>query len=128
MLKLDKNFLNYLLENKIKKVKIFFYKAGCSWTKIDVIFDDFLEKDLLNIMSIWEVKIFVEENDKEKFENGVITRTIIADHTWAEKIRYVFINKDIKERCGCGSSFSFEKKVPKIDLNKLKDLKKNFGK
>jgi len=34
----------------------------------------------------------------------------------------------VKDRCGCGSSFSFDKKEVKIDLSKLKDLKNNFKK
>ena len=45
-----------------------------------------------------------------------------------EKNRYIFSNEKILDRCGCGTSFSFEKKKVKIDLEKLKKLKENFWK
>ena len=72
--------------------------------------------------------VYVNKSDKEKFNWAIITKTITADHTWKEKIRYIFSNEKVKERCGCWSSFSFEKKVPKIDLSKLKEMKNKFKK
>ena len=46
---------------------------------------------------------------------------------WARE-KYIFSNPKIQDRCGCGTSFSFEKKVPKIDLEKLRLLKDRFWK
>lgn len=126
---LDKNFVNFLEEKNIWKIKIFFYEAGCSGLKIDVIFDDFdILEDLEKIQNIWKTEIFIEKKDKNKFENAKIMRTIKADHTWNEKIRYIFLTEKIKDRCGCWSSFSFEKKKPKINFENLKNLKNNFKK
>lgn len=158
MLTLDKKFLEYLREKSIEKIKIFFYEAWCSGKKVDVLFDDFetewLEKIPLFFLSNkdfssllwegtensssrkgevseggWEWIIYLQPEETPYFENAKITRTVRADHTGKEKIRYIFTNTEVvKDRCGCGSSFSFEKKKPKIDLSKLKDMKKNFGK
>jgi hypothetical protein len=49
-------------------------------------------------------------------------------HLQGAKDKYIFSNPKIQDRCGCGTSFSFEKKVPKIDLDKLRLLKDRFGK
>jgi hypothetical protein len=43
------------------------------------------------------------------------------------KTRYIYASEKVLDRCGCGSSFWFEKKKPKIDLAKLKDLKTRFN-
>ena len=40
MLKLDKNTLKYFNERNAEKIKVFFYGAGCSGTKVDVV-DEF---------------------------------------------------------------------------------------
>lgn len=127
---LDKNFLKFLEEKKVEKIKIFFYEAWCSGLKIDILFDDFeISENLEEFENIWNLRIFVEKKDKQKFENAQIIRTVKADHTWVEKVRFMFLNTNlVKDRCGCGSSFSFEKKKPKINFENLKNLKKNFGK
>lgn len=129
-LSLDKNFLKFLEEKNTEKIKIFFYEAGCSGLKINVLFDDFeITSDLQEFENIWNIKIFVEKKDTEKFENSQIIRTIKSDHTWVEKVRFMFLNTAlVKDRCGCGSSFSFEKKKPKINFENLKNLKNNFKK
>lgn len=129
-LNLDKNFLKFLEEKNTKKIKIFFYEAGCSWLKIDILFDDFeISEDLEKFENIWDLEIFVEKKDAEKFENANIIRTLKADHTWLEKVRFMFLNTNlVKDRCGCWSSFSFEKKKPKINFENLKNLKNLFWK
>lgn len=125
---LDKNFIKFLEEKNIKKIKIFFYEAWCSGLKIDILFDDFeILDDLEKFENIWNIEIFVEKKDKEKFENSQIIRTIKADHSWIEKVRFLFVNTNlVKDRCGCGSSFSFEKKKLNINFENLKNFKKNF--
>lgn len=74
------------------------------------------------------IQVYVPKIDAQYLENARITRTIKADHTGKEKIRYILSSSKVKERCGCGSSFSFEKKVPRIDTAKLKNLKFSFKK
>lgn len=128
MFKLDKNTVIDLQNRKVEKIFIFFYDSWCSWTKVNII-EDFeitenLEKLNLNI-TFW---VYVEKKDKYKFDWSTITKTITVDHTWKEKVRYIFSNKKVKDRCWCGSSFSFSEKKLKIDFEKLKDLKYNFKK
>lgn len=128
-MKLDKKTVLDLIERKVDKILVYFYEAWCSGTKVDIkedfIIDDNLEKLELSSSPFF---VYVEKKDFDKFKNAVITKTITADHTWKEKVRYIFNNEQIKDRCGCGSSFSFWKKAPKLDLSKLKDLKSNFKK
>lgn len=129
MLQLDKIFLKHLQETWAKKIKVFFYEAGCSGTKIDVAVDDFDTNDLMCISPLQEgIKIYIEPKDEENLDGARITRVVKADHTGQEKIRYIFSNEKILERCGCGTSFSFEKKAPRIDLEKLQELRNNFKK
>ncbi len=128
MFKLDKNTVLDLQERGVERIKIFFYDAWCSGSKVDISEDfklnDALEK--LDLNSSFDV--YVEKEDKEKFDGAIITRTIVADHTWKAKSRYIFSNQKVLDRCGCGTSFSFSKKKVKIDLEKLKMLKENFRK
>jgi Fe-S cluster assembly iron-binding protein IscA len=128
-MKLDKNTVLDLTSRKVEKILIFFYDAWCSWTKINIKEDFEINDDLEKLdLSSSPFLVYVEKKDKDKFKGAIITKTVTADHTWKEKIRYIFSNDEVKERCGCGSSFSFEKKEPIIDLKKLQDLKNNFKK
>lgn len=128
-MKLDKKTVLDLIERKVEKILVYFYDAWCSGTKVDIkedfIVDDNLEKLELSSSPFF---VYVEKKDKEKFDWAIITKTIVADHTWKEKNRYIFSNDKVLDRCGCGSSFSFEKKAPQIDLNKLKLLREKFKK
>ncbi|MDP2090245.1 MAG: hypothetical protein Q8K30_01485 [Candidatus Gracilibacteria bacterium] len=129
-MKLDKSTVLDLINRKVEKILVYFYDAGCSGTKVNIK----EEFDITNELQKMELKsspfdVYVEKIDADKFIGAVITKTVTADHTGKEKVRYIFSNEKIKERCGCGSSFSFgEKKKPKFDLSKLKDLKNNFKK
>ncbi len=124
---IDKQTLTDFKQNWVSHIKLYFYNAWCSGTKLDI------EKNpntkwLLRLTEIDWIEIFCNLIDKDKFENCSITRTISADHTWKEKIRYIYKSEKVKDRCGCWSSFSFGEKKLKIDLEKFKDLKKNFAK
>lgn len=148
MLTLDKKTITDFEKRGIKKIKIFFYAAGCSGTKIDITEDDFeIDESMLCLFSphaqggvregnvipyltspqrgkeLYPFDIYVEKKDIDKFENATITRTVKADHTWKEETRYIYSSEDVLDRCGCWTSFSFEKKKPKINLEKLKTLK-----
>ena len=127
-IKLDKNTIALFEEQKLEKIKIFFYDSWCSWTKVDISSDFEVDENLVEVENNYSFKIYLEKKDLSKFENCNITKTVVADHTWKEKIRYIFSSNKVKDRCGCGSSFSFDKKVPKIDLSKLKDMKNKFKK
>jgi hypothetical protein len=72
--------------------------------------------------------MYVEKKDADKFEDATITRLVKADHTGEAKPRYIYANDAIQDRCGCGTSFAFEKKKPKFDFTKLQYLKKDFPK
>lgn len=129
-MKLDKSTVLDLMNRKVEKILVYFYDAWCSGTKVNIK-DDFEITDELQKLELKSspFDVYVEKKDFDKFTGAVITKTISADHTWKEKIRYIFSNEKVKDRCGCWSSFSFwEKKKVKLDLSKLKDLKNNFKK
>lgn len=126
MLKLSQNIVDDLKSRKIEKIKIYFYGAWCSGTKVGIIESDF-EKNVLEKLSLdYIFEVYIEKIDKNKFENAIITMVETTDHTWKNKTSYIYSSEEIKERCGCGSSFSFEKKNPKLNLDKLKWLKNKF--
>jgi len=131
-MKLDKKLIAEIQEKWIEKIMVFFYDAGCSGNKIDIVFDDFEQKDLCSIFSSEDKKeinfqIYVEKKDEEKLKDCSITRIQKADHTGIVKSRYIFTSEKVLDRCGCGTSFAFEKKKPTIDLEKLKNLKARFN-
>ena len=127
ILKLDKNTVLDLENREIEKIFLYFYDAWCSGKKVDLKEEFEITNKLEKInLSLYNFDIYLEKEDKHKFENSTITKTFSKDHTWKEKIRYIFSNQKIKDRCGCGTSFSFEAKKIKLDLSKLRDLKSNF--
>ncbi|MCH8518592.1 hypothetical protein LAT59_02435 [Candidatus Gracilibacteria bacterium] len=127
MLQLDKKFLAELEESGVEKLKVFLYEAGCSGKKVGVEAEFDIDEDLEILESNFS-QIFIPHTDRVYLENGRLTRTSKADHTGKEKIRYIFTSEEIQDRCGCGTSFAFEKKKPKIDFEKLKNMKANFNK
>lgn len=147
MIKIDKKTLLEFQENWVKKIHVFFYEAGCSGTKVDIE-TDFDEKDLELVAIFPEldekakpvnnpplegegIKVFIKSEDTEKFDGAMVTKIREKSdnpHLQGAKDKYIFSNPKIQDRCGCGTSFSFEKKVPKIDLEKLRFLKDRFKK
>lgn len=129
MLKIDKNTISYFKWENAEKIKIFFYDSGCSGTKVNIISDFDIDESVEFFREEDWIKIYIEKIEKEKFENCSITRVSTADHTWKEKIRYIYSAEQVKWRCGCWSSFSFwEWKKVKLDLSKLKSFKNNLKK
>lgn len=126
MLQLDKQTVTELETTWVEKIKVFFYEAGCSGTKIDMSSDFDITDDVEELDSGYQFKIYVPHADRKYLENARITKTVKADHTGKEKIRYIFASDDVEDRCGCGTSFAFEKKAPKVDLQKLQKLRENF--
>ncbi len=128
-LKLDKNTLKYFGERNAEKIKVFFYDAGCSGMKVNIVDDFEIDESVEELEKNEWMRIFIDKRDNEKLENCTITRVVIADHTGKEKVRYIYKGEEVKWRCGCGSSFNFgEEKKPKLDLTKLRDFKSNFKK
>lgn len=116
---------------QVKKIKLFFFWGGCSGTKLDVVEEFEIDASLfLTGGHNYPFDIYVEEKDKEKFDGAIITKLEKIDpknpHLAGGKIAYIFTNEKVKERCGCGTSFSFEKKKVKWDIEKLKKLKGSF--
>lgn len=130
MLKIDKNTILDFEKKWVKKVKIFFYSAGCSGTKVDIMLDDFdqAQEELLLLESDTTFQVFASKEDAVKLGQATITRLLKADHTWEAKPRYIYSNDAVVERCSCGTSFAFEKKKPTFDFSKLKSLKQNIVK
>ncbi len=155
MLEFDKKFLAELETTWVQKLKVFFIEAGCSGTKIQMetefeVTDDLVEIPLSLNPSLPEgereeknlspnggkmsegqiggIHIYAPNTDKKFLENANITRVMKADHTGIEQTRYIFTSDEVEERCGCGTSFAFEKSVPTIDVEKLKSLRKDFRK
>jgi Fe-S cluster assembly iron-binding protein IscA len=85
-----------------------------------------LDDEIEKIESEYCFDVYVPKTDKKYLENARITRTITADHTGIEQVRYIFASEEVEDRCGCGTSFAFEKPAPKIDLEKLKKMRENF--
>jgi len=135
MLQLDNKFLAELQASWVQKLKIFLYEAGCSWKKVWVetefeVTDDLEISELGTgtLVPVPGIQIYIPKTDIAHLENGRITKTVKADHTWKEKIRYIFTSDEIQDRCWCGTSFAFEKKKPRIDFDKLKNIKAVFSK
>lgn len=125
-LKLDKNTVNLFKEKWSKNILVYFYDAWCSGTKIDLTDDFEITDDLIILKNENQINIYVKKSEKDYLENWIIAKVTKKDHTWKEKIRYILKSEKIKDRCSCWSSFSFSKKKPKINIEKLKNLKNNF--
>ncbi len=126
MLQLDKKTVSEFENAGVKQLKVFFYEAGCSGNKIDMLTDFEITDELEQIKSEYLFDIYIPKTDKIHLENAKITRVVKADHTGQEQVRYIFTSEEVLDRCGCGTSFAFEKKQPKIDLDKLRKMRENF--
>lgn len=127
MLQLDPKTISELEHSWTEKLKVFFYEAWCSGNKVDMTTHFKVTDDLEILESEYSFDLYVEIKDKKNLENARITKVVKADHTGKEKIRYIYSSDDVEDRCWCGTSFAFEKKKPKINLEKLKNLKSNFN-
>lgn len=126
MLQLDKKTVSEFENSWVKKLKVFFIEAGCSGTKIDMQTEFEIDEKIEKLDTEYNFELYIPKTDTQYLENARITRVVRADHTGVEQVRYIFASDDIEDRCGCGTSFAFEKPVPKIDLEKLRLLRENF--
>ena len=128
-IKLCNNTLEYFEGLGSGKIKVFFYSAGCSGNKVDIVGEFDIDESVELLEEKNWIEIYVDKRDKEHLVWSSITRVAVADHTGIEKVRYIYKWAEVKWRCGCGSSFNFgEEKNIKLDLGKLKDMKKKFRK
>ncbi len=126
MLQLDKKTVSEYEASSVERLKVYFVEAGCSGTKIRMETEFEIDEDIDKLESEYNFELYVPKTDRKYLESAKITRVVKADHTWIAKTRYIFASDEVEDRCGCGTSFAFEKPVPKIDLEKLKLLRQNF--
>jgi Fe-S cluster assembly iron-binding protein IscA len=126
MLQLDQKTITELQETGVSKLKVFFYSGWCSGTKINMETEFEVTSELQELESSYSFKLYVPKTDTKQLENARITKTVKADHTGQAKVRYIFTSEEVEERCGCGTSFAFEKPAPKVNLMKLQMLRQNF--
>lgn len=112
MLKLDKKTLKEYKNAWINKLFVDFYNAWCSGMKIKL--EENIPENTIKIPSEG-IEFYTLKENASHLVDAKISKS------WH---KFYLHSKDIKEKCGCGSSFSFENKV--IDLNKLKNLKHTF--
>lgn len=133
MIKIDKKTLVEFHEAGVSKIHVFFYDGWCSGTKVDIESNFEVTEELFQCTSLDEywIEVYVKIENKEKFDGAMITKIREKSdnpHLQWEKSKYIFSNPKVEDRCGCGTSFAFEKKIPKIDLEKLRFLKDRFWK
>lgn len=113
---LDKNSIQSFLEKDTHSISISFIKSGCAGTKVSVQ-TEFDQTGLVSSEITPGLTGFYQKEEQEVLEQGHITFA---------KGKWLFSSEKIQDRCGCGSSFSFEKKL--IDTGKLAKLQGIFGK
>lgn len=119
---IDKNVLELFKEENLK---VFFYKSGCEWTKINI--EPINDFEWLESINIDNKIIWLNSEEKNFLDNWKIVLQIKKEDNWhGWKNKFLFVSKKITSRCWCSSSFSFENKL--IDSNKLKLLKNVFKK
>lgn len=109
---------------KEKDIKIYFYDAGCEWTKVN--FSSEFEKAGLENISLLGKNIFFEWKDSDKLDGAKILPKVSDNSQHSQNDKYLFLSPKIQSRCSCATSFSFEKKL--IEKSKLEKLKWAFKK
>jgi len=79
MLKLDKKTVAEFEDSWVKKLKVFFYEAGCSGTKINMETDFEVEESIDRLESDYGFELYVPKTDREHLEHASITRVVVAD-------------------------------------------------
>jgi len=113
---LDKNSIQTFLEKGVHSVFISLIQSGCSGTKVSVQ-TEFDRTSLVSSLLTPDLTAFYRKEEQELLEQGHITFA---------KGKWIFSSEKVQDRCGCGESFSFEKKL--IDTDKLTKLQGIFGK
>ena len=111
----SKNLTSLFSENEIK---VHFYSSGCEGTKVNITSD--FEKTNLENFALHGKTIYFESQDKDKLDGAKILKKVDTGKGHQSNDKYLFISPKVESRCGCATSFSFEKKL--IDKSKLKTL------
>ena len=113
---LDKNSIRSFLEQGVHEIAISFIQSGCAGTKVSVQ-TEFERTELVRAPLTESLVAFYKPEEQDVLEWGRITFA---------KGKWLFSSDKVQDRCGCGSSFSFEKKL--VDSSKLAKLQELFGK
>jgi len=116
---------NILAQFPEKKLKVFFYTAGCEWWKIDITSD--FDTDGLEYFSYLWKEIYYTKEDTEKLEGGkILLKPAKKSEEFSKHAptKYMFLSPKVESRCGCATSVAFEKKL--LPSVKLKNLRKIF--
>lgn len=110
----DPKTLKDFAARSVREVFVTFVARGCEGTKVEVqeVFDSAgLESEIVG-----EIQVYFRPEERSKLEGARLT------HTGA---KWIFTSAKITGRCGCGSSFSFDKKL--VDKSKIKALRAALG-
>ncbi len=113
LIKLDKYTCADFLSRWIANVNIDIIQAGCAGAKISVT-PRLIDDERICSEEYGGIRCWVFWEFEEKLNWGQIAQA---------KGKYYLVSKQIQSRCGCGTSFSFEKKVIPTDLAKIHRLK-----
>jgi Fe-S cluster assembly iron-binding protein IscA len=110
--RLDRHSCSEFLAQWITDVNIDIVNAGCAGSKISLspraFSDDRIQSENFQGISFWVVPELVPLLDGAQ----------IAKAKW----KYYLVSEKIQSRCGCGTSFSFEKKTIPTNLTKIHRL------
>lgn len=98
----------------VREVFVRFVAKGCEGTKVDVL-EDF-EHEGLECETAGSLGVYVLPQERSRFDGARLTRV---------GTKWIFTSEQVTGRCGCGSSFSFDKKL--VDKNKLAKLRGALG-
>lgn len=113
-----------ILEKFDNDIKVFFFTSGCEWTKVNITWE--FEKNWLKNTQINGKNIYFEESDEKNLDWAKILIKQSTNWEHWKNDKYLFISPKVQSRCGCATSFSFERKL--IDKEKLNKLKVAFKK
>lgn len=101
MLRLDTNTLHELRTKNISELTVRIISGGCAGNKIEVLLER--PEVIENHVDLGDdaLTIWVAKDDQKNIDDGVLTKT---PKSW------IFTHPNIQSRCGCATSFSFEKK------------------
>jgi hypothetical protein len=98
----------------VQEVFVHFISKGCEGTKVEVL-EEF-SKEGLGSDAGTSLTVYFSPIERERLEGSRVTK---AGAKW------IFTSSQVTGRCGCGSSFSFEKKL--VDKSKLAKLRGALG-
>lgn len=112
LIKIDKYTCADFLSQWVADVNVDIISAGCAGSKISITprttHDTRIESDEHNGIRCWILPELTQ-----KLDGAQIAKT---------KGKYYLVSASIESRCGCGTSFSFEKKTIPTNLTKIHRL------